>query len=292
MKKRVESAIFLLLASTVLILFTWTYECETQAHVAPDYSRRELEPMLETVKGFSGGGLSKQKAAVQEIASRIIFQQTGLSRWSVEQLLSQEKESDILVAQDIFFRGVTVECALNTIISREEKLVGEIDGMPVWNVENGDILVTFCSHVLGWRNGHAAIVVDAEKRLTLEAQVMGRPSLILSLDRWEAYPSYVVLRLKEADAGTRSKISDYAAENLADIPYRLTAGFWPDGQGGPAGTQCAHLVWYAYKQFGYDLDSDGGRIVTPRDLYDSPLLEIIQVYGFDRLPKAAEWRRR
>lgn len=279
MKRRVRSVIFLLLASSVLILSAWTYDCEAQAHLVPDYRKTELGPALEAVKGFADRALSKQEIAAQEASYRVIFQQTGLSRWSVEQLLSQGKESDVLAAQDIYFRGVTVECAPNTILSREEELVGEADGMPVWNVENGDILVTFCSHVFGWRNGHAAIVVDAEKRLTLEAQVMGSSSLILSLDRWEAYPSYVVLRLKEADTGTRTKIAAYAAENLADIPYRLTAGFWPDGQGEPTGTQCAHLVWYAYRQFGYDLDSDGGRIVTPRDLYDSPLLEKIQVYG-------------
>ena len=45
------------------------------------------------------------------------------------------------------------------------------------------------------------------------------------------------------------------------------------------GTHCAHLVWYAYQQFGYDLDSDGGIIVTPRDLYESTNLEIVQIYG-------------
>ena len=44
-------------------------------------------------------------------------------------------------------------------------------------------------------------------------------------------------------------------------------------------THCAHLVWYAYRSYGYDLDGDGGRIVTPKDLSKSSLLEPVQVVG-------------
>ena len=33
--------------------------------------------------------------------------------------------------------------------------------------------------------------------------------------------------------------------------------------------------------FGYDLDSDGGRLVTSADLLHSDLLEVVQVYGMD-----------
>lgn len=84
------------------------------------------------------------------------------------------------------------------------------------------------------------------------------------------------LRLKDVPAQTRAEIADYARENLTGVPYRLSAGMWD-----APGTQCAHLVWSAYSRFGYDLDSDGGRIVTPKDLYESPLLEIVQIYGME-----------
>jgi hypothetical protein len=39
------------------------------------------------------------------------------------------------------------------------------------------------------------------------------------------------------------------------------------------------LVWYAYQRFGYDLDSDGGFLVTPKDISDSEELIIIQKFG-------------
>ena len=71
-----------------------------------------------------------------------------------------------------------------------------------------------------------------------------------------------------------------------DIPYKLT-GFCgkvgeaqEQGDSSPVeGTQCAHLVWLAYRHFGYDLDSDGGYIVTPYDIYSSEFLELVQIYG-------------
>ena len=34
------------------------------------------------------------------------------------------------------------------------------------------------------------------------------------------------------------------------------------------------------KQYGIDLDSDGGIIVTPTDIANSPYLEVVQSYGY------------
>lgn len=40
-----------------------------------------------------------------------------------------------------------------------------------------------------------------------------------------------------------------------------------------------HLVWYAYKQFGLDLDADGSWLVTPRDIAKSDKLVVIEAFG-------------
>jgi hypothetical protein len=81
------------------------------------------------------------------------------------------------------------------------------------------------------------------------------------------------------------KLADYAKETLYDIPYHLSAGFIgekaPDATEPYFGMQCAYLVWYAWNHFGYDLDSDGGRLVTSADLLHSDLLEVVQVYGME-----------
>jgi uncharacterized protein YycO len=69
---------------------------------------------------------------------------------------------------------------------------------------------------------------------------------------------------------------------LNNIPYDLVTGIFNSKFKEPGeidGTQCAHLVWEAFKLYGYDLDSDGGGLVTPNDIANSPLLEVVQVYG-------------
>lgn len=160
------------------------------------------------------------------------------------------------------------------------------DFLPV--ARTGDILVTFSGHVFGWRSGHAGIVVDGEAGLTLEAVSIGSVSQICSVESWREYPCFALLRLKGCTEEEAADIAAYAASNLADVPYdlfRLTdaAERGVRAEEALSGTQCAHLVWEAFARFGYDLDGDGGRIVTPSDLYESGLLEVIQLYGISPL---------
>ena len=122
--------------------------------------------------------------------------------------------------------------------------------------------------------------------------MLGNPSQLCRISKWEKYPSFLVLRLKEeyatreeddenkgmAAQNTGTAVADYASQELVGVPYKLLAGLY---KAEPlSGTQCAHLVWSAYKQFGIDLDSDGGIFVTPYDIQNSPYLEIVQSYGY------------
>lgn len=269
---------------------------EAHAHITPGYPKENIEFLIH--KSAEGEKLSERDY-------ELLFRQTGLGRAAVDFLIGNNREQELLGLQEMFFADVTVECEANTIVTREERITADAS---IPYVENGDILITFNSHALGWRNGHAAMVVDAEKRLTLEARVLGTSTTVMSMNHWESYPSFVVLRLKNTTKEQREAIASYAVENLTDIPYRLEAGVMERlkkllttslarmkatgadhadnlaGNGGTAittlsGTHCAHLVWYAYEYFGYDLDSDGGMIVTPGDIFESPLLEIVQIYG-------------
>jgi len=82
-------------------------------------------------------------------------------------------------------------------------------------------------------------------------------------------------------ASTVKNIVDFAAKNLTGIPYEGFAGVLTD-KNEIKKTQCAHIVWYAFKQFGIDLDSNGGLLVTPYDICNSEHLELVQVFGFDK----------
>ncbi len=143
-------------------------------------------------------------------------------------------------------------------------------------LEDGDVLVTDAVFCLGWRHGHAAIVVDAKQGITLEAFAVGTTSDFDKTEQWEYYPRVRVLRLK-ASKETREQIAEYAKTELVGIPYRLITGMIDDKdmKENYWGTQCAHLVWLAFYHFGYDVDGDGGWLVTPYDLAISEQFEVV-----------------
>lgn len=262
---------FLLAAGLILLLTAWNRSAELTAHWQPDYEKQDITPLLE-------------KSELSQTDYQTLYTQTGLSRSAVDTLRARNDNAAIIRQQDIFFRNTSFSCEPNSVISREEHLTDAQGGIcrnaaiPV--LENGDILITSASHTFGWRNGHAAIVVDASSRLTLESVVLGQNSCLQSVDKWETYPSFLILRLRDASEEQRSAIAADAKACLLDVPYGLLSVHKTCSAGQtPNHTHCAHLVWYAYKQAGYDLDSNGGFITTPRNIAESSLLEIVQVYG-------------
>ena len=90
----------------------------------------------------------------------------------------------------------------------------------------------------------------------------------------------MVLRLKDATQQQRSEIARFAQERLIDIPYSIFAGL-SKSTGPISNTHCSHIVWYAFKQFGYDLDYNKGMVVTPKDIAKSPYLEVVQIFGVE-----------
>lgn len=284
MKKKRKEAVARAIRITVgvgslvtALLCLWTCLAERKAHYRPDYDRVDIAEFL-------------RKESLTEAEYDVLYQQTGLARIAVDKLLQSGRGDELLKLQQRFFAEKQVICEQNFFLFREMLQDGMRKGRDSFPImpalEEGDILITFSSHFLGWRNGHAALVIDAEKGLTLEALTLGEKSAVLSVDGWQRRPSFMVLRLKGVSADIRAGIAKYAEENLVELPYQLSAGIWEgisvqkaDGEEVLVGTHCSHLVWYAYHLFGYDLDSDGGILVTPKDISESPLLEVVQIYG-------------
>ena len=232
------------------------------ARVIPDYAMLDIMPVLEKA----------EYSVLSEEEYELLYEQTGLGPAGVNELIGKGQKEILLQLQKNLFADLQVECTPNTIITKEERTQYRA---LIPYVEDGDILVTFNCHAYIWRNGHAAIVADAGKGLTVESGQLGTESKIVSLAHWEKYPSFAVLRLKGADPEERAAIGAYAKQELVGITYRLGAV----KSGLQRGTHCSHLTWYAYAHFGYDIDADGGWIVTPKDIYDSELLEVVQIYG-------------
>jgi len=272
--KRTWSTLALLIVTSVLFLYNWVADAQADAHVMPVADKYALQKLAGEIIDTP-----------QEI--QLLAQQTGLSEKTIAKMLQENRGAELIRLQEIYYAPITIESLQTTPITVSEWLAEDqaigCQGMPIIDVQNGDILITKNSRFLGWRNGHAGLVVDAEKGLVLEALMLGSPSKLCSIKRWEKYPSFQVLRLKE-ETSLAAKVATYATENLVNIPYHLLADVLKSPKADelaiPTGTHCAHLVWYAYKQFGMDLDSDGGIIVTPEDIRNSPYLEVVQSYGY------------
>lgn len=273
MKKKALYSIFILIMVLGVWLHLWEGLAEKNAHYTPDYPKADLYPLLEKVQ-----------PDVEDYT--LLFEQTGLGRMAVDTLWSEGRQQEIIRVQECFFEKVSVACRYNTVISKEESLYRDGEEYEVFIpvIEEGDILISFSTHVFGWRVGHAALVVDAAERKTLEARVLGTDSDVLSMSHWQRYPSFAVLRLKEATREERKQIAKSAAMRLRGVPYSLCSGIFEEtvenGQK-TDGTHCSHLVWSAFECYGYDLDSDQRAPVTPRDIFESPLLEVVQVYGME-----------
>jgi uncharacterized protein YycO len=263
--------IFLLIASAV---FTADLLIEKDGTWHPDY------PLLEL-----GSILDKEKLTDEDY--HILLMQTGLGKDAVDELFSRKvgenRERAFEKYQQEFFAENDYQCTLSAGIVHEERLIdkdGKITkGFEIPSLKNGDILITKATHTVGWRHGHAAIVTDASKGETLEAILLGNPSQLLDVSKWQSYPSFILLRLKNAPDGEADKIAAYAKKHILNVQYGLLTGIPEKAPDKITKTQCSHLVWYPYQHFGYDLDSDGSWLVTPKDIANSDLLEVVQVFG-------------
>lgn len=211
-----------------------------------------------------------------------VFSQTGLGKSAVNKLLRSRNYIAIQNYYNYYMQNKDFECARDGFVAYHEYITDEngarIENPEFADLQNGDIIITLSIHTFGWRHGHAAIVTDAYNGETVQAVMMGEQSAIGNISEWSQFPLVAVLRVKDMDRATRQKVADYAKSNLVGLEYSLFAGMFGSEET-LTQTQCAHLVWYAYNQFGVDLDSNGGDTVIPKDILKSDKLEIVQVYG-------------
>ncbi len=225
----------------------------------------------------------QKNMGLNETEYQTVFSQTGLGKSAVNKLLRTRNYAEIQNYYNYYMQNKDFECARDGILAYHEYITDEngnrIENPKFADLQNGDIIITLSIHSFGWRHGHAAIVTDAYNGETVQAVMLGEQSTIGNVTEWNQFPLVAVLRVKDMDRATRQKVADYAKNNLVGLEYSLFAGMFGSQEETLTQTHCAHLVWYAYNQFGVDLDSTGGDTVTPKDILKSDKLEIVQVYG-------------
>ena len=280
----VLASIFAFLTACALFLIIAESVVDRTARVTPSYEKIDISELI-----------NKEEWTEEEYD--ILRHQTGLAPSVLDGFRGDKRLLEFQNA--LFFKGeiyheaasyVTPHDRLHDPDAGKEYTSANDYDAPLVPLEAGDVIVTSTCHTFGWRNGHAALVTSATSTggFVLESITIGYDSEITSSGvLWfRRSANFLVLRLKNVDKEARAEIAKKASEELVGIPYSLKIGLFTkkdqcaDGRT-PVGTNCSHLVWQAFKNAGYDIDSDGGPVCTGRDISKCDLFEVIQVYGFD-----------
>lgn len=267
---------FLIVTIIILSISIANKITEPKGHFHPDYPKKDISKILN-------------KDFFTEEDYRDLFYQTGLAKVGIDDILKdKDGKEKILSFQKDFFAEPNIDRSRSALVVNHESLVNDEGrltyGFNLAPYKNGYVLISKSTYTLGWRHGHGGLVTDAGNQETLEAVLLGTNSSLQNINRWRTFPSFMMLKLKDVSQDKLDEIADFAKDYLHDIPYGLTVGITSKKNPEPdkiKSTHCSHIVWYPFMQFGYDIDSNGSIIVTPKDIAKSDLFEVVQIYGFD-----------
>ena len=232
---------------------------------SPNYERVDISGVLA-------------KGSLSEEDYELIYLQTGLTRVGLDSALDALGASHILAIQDAVFGEHTVRESNFAPFCHYYSINHQIPTAPL---KRGDIIVSSSTEFSFWSVGHCAMVTDVENGRVIEAIGIGSDSKYGYISTIMKRGNFVVLR-PNLDEGTIEQIVKYTEENLIGVKYDPTIGILSRKYVEDIKyTHCAHIFWYAYYEHGIDIDSNGGPVVTPRDILFSEHFEIIQVAGFD-----------
>ena len=239
-------------------------------HYTPNVVQIDLNPTLN-------------KNTFNQDDYHLLFEQTGLSESIINELKSSSDfKAQILQFQKDYLSEIQV---FNLYMPPATfcQIVGhhpneKIKAFTLAPYHNGYLFYTNGTHSFGWRHGHIGLVVDEVHGLTLEALSPGTSSCLQNIHKWEYYPTFKMMRLKNVSQSKLDDIANYALAHLQGLPYNVLS---VKKQATPHNTQCALLIWQAFSHFGYDLALNSDFFIFPDDIVCSPLLEVLQIYGFN-----------
>ncbi len=233
---------------------------------SPDYKMESLDAVLS-------------KEILTDEDYEFLYQQTGITKIGIDDMLANGRENQIKAIQADFFRTPDFECSrfhfcVGMFVNKGYRTIAHVP------LQDGDIIYSPSTYISFLNISHAAIVTGGGTEV-VEAFGYGNPTQVSSASRFFRYAEFVVLRPK-AGSELGKLVAEYVENNLLDVPYDILTGILgPKAPEPLKTTHCSHLPWYAYKMNGVDVDANGGKIVTPADILNSPELEIVQVYGMD-----------
>ena len=247
------------------------YSDSTLRFWTPDYEKIDISALIE-------------KPALSDEEYELLYRQTGLTKLGIDDMRKDEAgRNKIKEIQNCLFENYDVTTRRFGTFTYTEELgaKGKKQFAAIADLQDGDILVSSSMYVSWWRLGHAALVVDGEHNQILEAIKPGHKSEVGNVDVFFYRANFILLRPK-VDEAIKKKAVAYAKENLIGIKYSLYTGFFsPKLEAQQSTSNCGHIVWRAYKEYGVDVDSNGGKLVLPKDIFQSKYMQVVQVFGLD-----------
>lgn len=233
----------------------------------PSYEKVDLTPIL-------------QKESLTDEDYDVLYKQTGITRIGVNRELARGNsgKEKIKEIQDIYFEKHDVKFSQFAPYVCTDYVTGKVSAV---TLEKGDILVTSSTHIAGFRVGHAGLTVD-DYGDVLQATQIGSQSYLGDVEDFTSRCNFMILRPnpEKIPEDKLGEICDYAKTELQGKYYFAAAGVFSKKTDEDK-VQCAQIIWCAFNRFGYDIDSDGGAVVTPQDIANSGYMELVQVFGFN-----------
>lgn len=237
----------------------------------PNYPKIDVSALLE-------------KEGLSDAEYEVLYRQTGLTKLGIEDMRhSEEGRAKIKEIQDCLFEDYDLLTRNFGLFTYTEELGTKTQDQfsVIADVKDGDILVSTSMYVSWWRLGHAGLIVDGQNKQVLEAIKPGHTSEISHVDIFNYRANFILLRPKLSE-DLKANAVEYAKKYLVGVKYSLYTGiFSKKYKEIPTTSNCGHIVWQAYKKFGIDIDSNGGNIVLPKDIYSSEYMQVVQVFGLD-----------
>jgi len=280
-KYKKTSILLLVILLLIAALLISSQSLEDDAYFAPVDEKADLTYLAD-------------KERLTDEDYRLIFRQTGLGKSAVDKIFADLEEPvvQLLTYQEDYYGEPNIQCqGLNVDLQASYWVTGEehfidkdgdvIDGFKIADLQDGDILLTKSTHTLFWRHGHGGLITDSKKEIVMEAPMIGYSAALYKAKHWQTYPTYIQLRLKDADIERRAEIAAWAKNNLMGLIWQPYAGL-PNkyDEKNLKVTQCSLFIWQAFYHFGYDSDI-GGWFVSPQDIANSSLFEVVQIFGVD-----------
>lgn len=239
------------------------------------------------------------KAELSEADYELLFEQTGLTKTGIDRARERTNGwARVRAIQQSYFKERGVAPAQFAPLICTDHLTG--DPMEMIYLERGDIIITSSTHFASFRIGHSAIVTNGAMNTVFQSNQVGVANFYANANEMFANRiNFMVLRIKPeyfSDSGlddaqyreNLDRVTYYIEHDLKDIPYSVFTGVFTN-KDSAVSTSCSHLIWYGFKhfddvnggKFNLDLDPDGGPLVVPKDMSESPYLEVVQIFGFD-----------